>query len=153
MSEIPQTDPPLTYVSIDPGETSGWALYNEAGRCIYFGQIGEGAIGLDQFLEKLPATIRTVIYEEYRIDPKVKQGGTVGVAMQAIGVIEAWARRRMIRCVDQHRNKKNIGYKRLKITPPKNHAKSHQTDALAHGEFWLWANNIRENYAKAKENE
>ncbi len=127
------------YLAIDPGKTSGWALFASDGYLRAYGQTED----IYTFLRKIEPKPHVIIYEDYVINPKIRQGGTRPVASIAIGHIEAFAREHEIELVNQYPSIKSIGYLWAKIQPTKNHSISHQRDAIAHGTYYIINNRIR----------
>jgi len=142
--------PPIYYASFDPGYYFGWALWNEAGTLLFFGQ-EEGWEAIKFVLKALPETIKHYIAEAYRVNPNIKHGGSTVPAVRALGMISMTADLKSAAMHEQPNTKKTIGYARLKVQPPKDHSKSHFWDAIAHGEFYMFANRVRQNYAKRVE--
>lgn len=127
------------YLAIDPGKTNGWALFDTGAYLRLFGQTTD----IYEFLESIEPKPHVIIYEDYVINPRIKQGGTRPVASIAIGHIEAYSRRYEIELVKQLSSCKFSGYKWAGISETKNHNASHQRDAIAHGTYYLVKNRIR----------
>lgn len=152
----------MKYISFDPGETTGWASFDEEGRLHKAGY----SKGLDQFYDWLDShstfegcgDLNTVIIEEFRLYPwksdaqKWSQFKTVEV----IGAIKFWARsismkmfpiwniQHQIQVVEQPANIKAIGYKWAMCSPlPKSNPRNHELDAYVHGVYYLQNKAIR----------
>lgn len=141
----------MTYLAIDPGETSGWAWFDENGICrspnpgvitAGFGQI-RGQELLTYWLEELPVPPKVLIYEEYKIlgEAQIHFGKEVPT-IQNIGIIKSYAFRNDIELVKQSTDKKRLGYGWAQIKKAGNHSDSHRRDAYAHGFFYLVTHQI-----------
>jgi hypothetical protein len=96
----------VTTLSIDPGGTIGWALFDDRG-----GEIGRGKMDFETFshsihykpqlsydqIQFMPRGIARataglmideVVYESFYQDPGIKQGGSTGPAQEVIGVVK-----------------------------------------------------------------
>lgn len=130
-------------LAIDPGRTSGWAVYDGFGNTIGFGQgsIKELHTFLSNFESNYGAEPSTVVIESYRVLPTARglkaNVGTKVETAQVIGIIKSFTMGWNCTVVEQNPQDKNIGYKWLGMKAPSNHAESHQTDALAHGYYYL----------------
>lgn len=126
------------YWSFDPGKTTGYAHFDAEGKLLNLGSV----IGLDSltdYLEDIPDENipRTIIVENYMVDPNIPQGGLEVTASEAIGRISHYARIRRIPVVRQSRLIKRDAYRRAGINPPKDKKLEHQYDAYVHGNWWL----------------
>lgn len=129
-----------TFLGVDPGETTGWALTGvhmvpiiPTGKAAFMGE----AHGLDElidFLESLNPKPDIIIFERYvvtRLDTDINTGEHETI--QAIGVIKSYARRNGIPIVGQLRTVKPQGYAwHHTIRTPGAKANSHRRDAHAH---------------------
>lgn len=90
-------------LSIDPGETSGWAYQDERdnypGGIIDLGQVSNGLIGMMDLLEDWNFDLKPIDYvviEDYTIyDPKANMG-TKGITIGVKDYARAWAIRKKI---------------------------------------------------------
>lgn len=135
------------YMAFDPGKRTGWATFNADGLLFQFGTIiGEG--DLTDFLEEKVANYENLpsvfIYEDYRIDPNIPQGGTRPVASESIGIIKSFARRNKIEVVNQPNTILNTGLAWAGIRRNKGHLRDDYS-AIAHGTYYLQKNGLRNN--------
>lgn len=136
----------MTYMFLDPGETTGIATFDDSGVILYTGQVeGIPALGrlLELNFEALGSRLLAVGYEVFRVDPSAKLGGSTLPASKVIGVIEYLCEKYSIRCVPIERKFKRIGYAWSNTRPPSDHSKSHGPDARAIGEYWLRINDVK----------
>jgi hypothetical protein len=132
------------YLAIDPGETSGYALFDNEGKELYIGQFTQ-----DKQTEALSTLIHSnlkeVICEDYRNHGWQQQKRwSRNQTSKNIGAIEILCDLRGIRIELQSNTVKTIGYKWAGMPgPPSNHNISHQYDALAHGVHRLVSLGIR----------
>lgn len=125
----------MSYLALDPGKTTGYAIFDSKGEVQVIGlkDIDE----LAEWLEGLSSDITTCIYEGYRVFPHISHKYSEVIAIQAIGQIVSWATRRKIKLVKQWSSQKTDGYKLLGMKPPKKKKEEHQYDAVAHGVLYL----------------
>lgn len=126
------------YLAIDPGETSGWAKFDDKGVIIQYGQVKQE--DLHKWLDvHLTSELLAVICEEYRNYSWQKQAKwSRNQTSKNEGAIEAIASMRGVPFFLQPANIKKIGYKWAGLeAAPSNHSISHQFDAVAHGTYWL----------------
>lgn len=131
------------YLALDPGETTGWATFDEEGVVIEWGQVTQA--DLHQWLDKkITSDLRAVISEEYRIYNSRKQRQwSRNQTSKNEGAIEAISSLRGVPFYLQPANIKKIGYKWAGLgAAPSNHSISHQFDAVAHGTYWLRTHNV-----------
>lgn len=130
-------------LAVDPGETSGWAVLDGFGNTLGFGQGNERALHtfLSSFEDTYGAEPSTVIIESYKVLPTAKSlkanVGSKLITSQVIGMVRGFCLGWNCTVIMQNPQDKNIGYKWMGLKPPSNHAESHQTDALAHGYYYL----------------
>jgi len=136
----------VKYLSIDPGNSTGYALFDSAGDINDFGTLSGGRGTLYEFLHHaVPETVEVVIIEDYTLYPwkAMNQAWSKLDTVRFIGAIEFWAAERLIRVEFQPPNVKSIAYMWAGIKPPKNHALSHETDAYVHGVYYLQKAGVR----------
>ncbi len=147
------------YLAIDPGLTSGWAMFDNKGELVEMGQFkyDDGVPTLNRLLG---AKLKVVIIEDYRNHGHMQQKKwSRNETSKLIGKIETLCELHEIKVALQPNTCKPVGYKWAGIKPPSNHSISHQTDAYAHGVYWLQQNDVRpiglalrHKLAKEKEN-
>jgi hypothetical protein len=133
----------VAYIALDPGETTGWAKFNDVGEVIAYGQYTQAE--QTGWLTKNITDLKAVIIEDYRNYSWEKQKRwSRNQTSKNIGGIEMICEMRKIPYFLQPANIKSIGYKWAGLgAAPTNHSISHQFDAVAHGVYWLTIKNIR----------
>lgn len=145
----------MTYLAIDPGGTTGWALFDELGDTIGFGKVK----GHDEFLDWLESTterygkgIETLVLENYKVG---RSGGSQFThsfgdvpTLQLIGAIKRVAKKASIPIVEQTPNDMYMGLRHLGLwTRYRGGGKAlHVPDeqsALAHGVYYLTKIGVR----------
>jgi hypothetical protein len=129
------------YLGIDPGGTTGYAIFDEVGDVIDFGDIPDTEI--DDWLDALDYEIETVIIEEYRVYPHIPQVYSKMETPQTIARVKSWAHKAKVKVVEQPAQLTQIGYKYLGLKKPKKKADTHKWDAVAIGVYWLQRRGIR----------
>lgn len=128
----------VKYIAIDPGNTSGWAKFDEKGEILEFGQftLAEQNKWLD---ENITSGLTEVIIEDYmNYAWKEQKKWSKNQTSKNIGAIEMICELRGVPYYLQPANVKKIGYKFAGLgEAPSNHAISHQYDAVAHGTYRL----------------
>jgi len=129
------------YLAIDPGETSGWASFDEAGKPLDIGQI-KGRIPVYELLQQVQPKV--LIVEDFVLFPwKAKeQAFSQFETVRIIGAIELWAFAKKAVVQLQKPNVKDIGYMWAGMPKAKSHKDSHQRDAYVHGIYFLQKNGI-----------
>lgn len=136
------------YLAIDPGQTTGYALFDENGDSRFMGKIK----GEDKFLDELELIvsanqITTIILEAYRNRPGLKNSHnnwSKNETSQHIGAIKRIARKAKVEVVEQEPSPcLPIGLKFLGMSDV--YRDKHVPDevsALAHGTYYLRKNKI-----------
>lgn len=134
----------MSYIVLDPGETTGWAQFNPDGSLYSITQV-EGITELGLMLEYALTkyTVTRIIYESYKVFPWVSQGSSEVPAAQVIGIIKYLCCKYDVPGEAIDPKYKKIGYAWSGEKPPSNHAKSHGPDAKALGEYWLRKNKVK----------
>lgn len=146
------------YLFIDPGETTGWALFNKDGKTINFGQI-KGTEEFSDWLSQLDPFPDLVVYEEYRLFSHlaVQQSGSKMVTSQVVGIVKHECRRRKnVPCVAQPSSILPIAeiYAGWTLKSKGAHSKTNGYAAILHGIYFLQKNRIRPSrLEKEKKNE
>lgn len=132
-----------SYLSIDPGETIGWASFDDKGNILDFGQFRMEVFN-KEMTPLLHSDLKLVIVEDYRNHAwmQQKRWGR-NETSKVIGKIELVAELRSVPLVLQSNTNKTIGYMWAGVEPPSNHSISHKYDAYAHGVYYLQSNGIR----------
>lgn len=134
--------PEYCYLAIDPGETSGWAKFDENGDIMEMGQIKLSALG--EFNLLIHEGLEEVIVEDYRNHGyKAQKRWGRNETSKIIGRIETLCELAGVTCIKQPNTAKPMGYKYMGMEQPKNHSISHQWDAAAHGVYRLQGTGIR----------
>lgn len=146
----------IAYVAFDPGETTGYATFTAQGDVIEYGQFK--LIDQTQWLTALISNVpnlKAVITEDYRNHGWQQQKRwSRNQTSKNIGKIEIIAELRGVPCHLQANTVKAIGYRWAGMEgAPKNHAISHQFDAVAHGKYWLVQNSICSSITAIPKNE
>jgi hypothetical protein len=133
--EVPR---PAAYLALDPGEVTGWALFDEQGEILKFGQFGQGR-QTAWLTTNLTENLKAVIIEDYRnYANKRQKNWSRNQTSKNIGAIEMLCEMRSVPYFLQPANIKSIGYKWAGLVEaPSNHAISHQYDAVVHGVYFL----------------
>jgi len=133
-----------SYLAVDPGETTGWATFDEKGELLLMGQVKQ--IEFNKFFVKMlkDSSLKRVIIEEYRnYGWKQQKRWSTNQTSKNIGGLEMVCDSYDIPYTRQAASCKPAGYKWAGLEQPSNHSISHQFDAVAHGVYWLQENGIR----------
>lgn len=133
---------PTYLVSFDPGNTTGYAEFNEGGDCIVYGQLKfDDLVDYCNNLED----VKVIVCEDFKIrGPKAKSFiGSRLETVQAVGVIRAAAQRIQAEFVLQDASIKPTAQKWTQLRPVGAHSNSHWVDAFSHGAYWLIKNGKR----------
>ena len=137
--------PPNLLLAIDPGKTSGWALFRN-GVIANMGQIR----GVEEFilwLENLTneyGPIDVIVVESFVLfsGKAQHQIGSEIENVQVIGACQRWAIRN-VEFVKQPSDILEIAPTYSKMPMPKDHSKSHGPAAYNHAFYYLVTNNMR----------
>lgn len=126
------------YLAFDPGDTTGWASFDDEGNVIEKGQLNLEEL-MDKCREWRSAPIKVVIYEDFRIfrHKAQKFAGNKMVVSQTIGIILSMAREAGAKVVSQPSSIKPIAEKWTQVKPRGPHSQSHEIDAYNHGKYYL----------------
>jgi hypothetical protein len=123
-------------ISVDPGETTGIAYWENDGTFI-----SREALPQDDLLDKLETLsgVTAIVTEDYRLrqGKQMVQTGSRFVAVQIIGALKAYARRVGAKFVLQPANILTIAALHSGVKRPSNHAISHDIDAYNHGYYYF----------------
>ena len=138
------------YLAYDPGKTTGWAMFDDAGESVQYGQLS-----LDELVTHVDSmTTRSltedplvaIIVEEFKLfGHKAKhQVGSQMEASQAIGILRVLANNTGAEFVLQPPTIKAMAVKWTQLSPKGlAHAKTHWIDAFNHGAYYLIKRGIR----------
>lgn len=142
----------MNYLAIDPGNTTGWAKFDENGDTVGLGKIK----GHDEFLDWLEieviSGVKKIVLENYKVG---RSGGSQFTnsfsdvpTLQLIGAIKRVAKKANIEIIEQSPNEMYIGlrylglWERYRGGKKRVHVPDEQS-ALAHGVYWLVKHKIR----------
>lgn len=143
------------YIFIDPGESTGWAIFDDNGEQEAWGTT-RGFDGLSFWLTVniLPETsnlIKRVVVEDFKLYPWKAQAQMWSqfTTVQVIGAIKHHCLGMNIPFELVPANNKNMGFMYQGIKePPHSNPLNHQMVAAAHGVFWLTNKGIRKHKAR-----
>ena len=123
-------------ISVDPGETTGIAYWENDGTII-----SREALTQDEILDKgeTLSDVTVIVVEDYRLrqGKQMVQTGSRFVAVQIIGALKAYARRVGAKFVLQPANVLTVAALHSGVKRPSNHSKSHDIDAYNHGYYYF----------------
>lgn len=120
---------------VDPGDTTGYALFEEDGELYLKGQAD-----FDKFLDfLLKNSFDSIVVEDYRLrkGKQAQQTGSRFQAVQVIGALKYIARQEKIPFELASVQAKTLGSMYSGVKPPSNHKLSHEIDAYNIGIYWL----------------
>lgn len=130
----------MKYLALDPGGTTGYAVFNETGDLEGIGEV----FNRDELRDLLNDTKPTlVICEDWKTNPNISFGNNRMETVRIIGQIEEWCSTHNTIIVLQPNTIKSIGYRWAGKSKSKNKALSHRLDAYVHGVYYLQKNGIR----------
>lgn len=132
------------YLSVDPGITTGFAIFDEKGDLKDVGDVKESKFYEWVYNLDWPR-MQVLICEDYLLFAHKAQAQSYSrfPTVRFIGAITYAAWLAKVPIVFQKPDIKNIAYKWAGIMKPKNHDMSHQTDAFVHGVYYLQKKGIR----------
>jgi hypothetical protein len=123
-------------ISVDPGETTGIAYWENDGTFI-----SREALTQDEILDRVEtlSDVTVIVVEDYRLrqGKQMVQTGSRFVAVQIIGALKAYARRVGAKFVLQPANVLTVAALHSGVKRPSNHSKSHDIDAYNHGYYYF----------------
>jgi hypothetical protein len=124
-------------ISVDPGETTGIAFWEDDGT--FISRTTLDMEGLLEFASSDQPELKTIVCEDYRLrqGKQMVQTGSRFVAVQIIGALKALAKRSGAKFVLQPANVLTVAALHSGIKRPSNHAKSHDIDAYNHGYYYF----------------
>lgn len=129
-------------LAVDPGETSGWAVFSPEGQPLGFGQV-RGREALYDLLQEI-GPVKVVVCEDYRLfgHKAIQQSGSKMETVRVIGAIDSWAHQFGVKPFMQPSSIKSIAVKWSGLKPIGSHDNSHHVDAYNHGYYYLQKNGI-----------
>ena len=123
--------------AFDPGETTGWSVFNRLGQQSDYGQ-AKGRDELYKVLETI-GPVPHVVIEDYTLyqHKAIQQSGSKLEAVRVIGAIESWATINKSRITRQPASIKAIAQMWSGVKPKGAHSKNHHVDAFNHGYYYL----------------
>jgi len=124
-------------LSLDPGDRTGWALW-EGPRLTEWGIAGENDL-IDLFDSFSWGRVQHIIYEDWRLQKAkaTQQAGSHMLASQVIGMAKLHARQVNARPYAQEVSVITMAMLHSGIIRPRDHAKTHDIDAILHGFWWM----------------
>lgn len=128
---------PGIILGIDPGKTSGLAMFDGDGTFRFATQLDMDSI--EKFIVEYEGPVAVIVVEDFITfrQRAQQQTGSRQHASQVIGMMKVFARKKGARFVLQPAARKEEGAKLSGKKPPSNHEFSHQVDAYNHAFFWL----------------
>lgn len=130
---------------VDPGDTTGFALFRENGECLWKGQEDfEGVLNLLAGDTDIAVIATRIVVEDYRLrgGKQAQQTGSRFQAVQVIGALKYHARLKGIPLELATVQAKTLGSMYSGVKPPSDHKKSHEIDAYNIGIYWLVSKGI-----------
>lgn len=126
-------------LAVDPGDTAGYTIFTEEGKVVDSGQIKGPEDFADFCVDINDKNIGTVVVEDYRLmrHKAQQQSGSRFQAVQQIGMLKLFAKQQKAKIVLQSPDKYPIGLLLSGKEMPKDHKKSHDVVAYAHGWYYL----------------
>lgn len=130
------------YLSLDPGDTTGWASFDDKGNLI----ASDVVVGAPSFYELLDTHHPVEVFiEDYKLQPwkAMEQSWSTLDTVRLIGACEYWCFQHRVKLTYVNPRDKPIAYRYAGIAQAKNHKFSHDRDAYAHGVKVLQDRGIR----------
>lgn len=120
------------YLGVDPGDTTGWALFETPEKMLDWGHVVYDDI--EDWIAGLPEGITVVIVESFQLfgHKAVKQTGSKMKASQVFGMMKLYAKQKGAEFVEQPPTIKAFAEKQSGLKPTGAHSKSHRIDAFNH---------------------
>ena len=134
---------PNHYLSFDPGEGTGWALWSENGYLNDFGNVYDDVNGVSDLIRKIfwePSVHndpKVIIYEKWKLLKTKEFYGSTLLSPQVVGVIRAFAHLVDAELVSNETNVKSTAEKWTGLKPVGAHSTQHFVDAINHGWHYL----------------
>lgn len=132
------------YLSVDPGESTGYAAFDSKGELVDLG-ISRSPAEFVMLLHEMSEPPKVIVLEQFTLyqSKALQQSGSNMVASRVIGAVEAYALVNKCEVVYQPASIKKIAEMWTGKKPPSNHKESHNIDAYNHGMYYLIKNKIR----------
>lgn len=137
----------VKYLSLDPGNSTGWATFRVDGSAIDYGTL-KGKIDVYDLLSETVFAAPNwshIICEDFRLYPwkSTEQAWSQLDTVRIIGAIEMFAYDNKLELVLQDPSVKTIAYKYAGMEVPKKKSLTHETDAYVHGVYYLQKQGVR----------
>lgn len=140
------------YLAFDPGQTTGWCKFDNAGEVVEWGQDSFTEL-MDHCREWSKEEWDAIIYEDFVLfkHKARQQTGSRMPASQAIGIIKTLIHATGAIPIVQDASIKPIASKWTNMKAPSNHAESHWVDSFNHGAYYLIKAGIRKSYLEREQ--
>lgn len=129
------------YLALDPGESTGWATFNEDGNGNQLGT-AKGRVEVYNLLRDVNPN--TIIMEDWKTKQGAHLGGDRMETVRVIGAVEYYAYMHKCHIHEQPNTIKGIGYMWAGLEKPtSSDPMRHAKDAYVHGVHWLQKNGHR----------
>lgn len=140
-------DKPYAYVAFDPGDTSGWATFDDQGNLTGMGQFTEAEF-TEKISDLIDSSLKAVICEDYvlfkhKAMAQTNSRGRNLKTAKMVGKIELLADLKKVKFVKQESRVYPVGAMWGGFEIPSNHSISHQYCAAAHGIYYLQQAGVR----------
>lgn len=130
------------YLSLDPGEGTGWAIFSETGYLMDFGNVYDDVKGVADLFMRLRgyyagADPKVIIYEKWKLLKTKEFYGSTLLSSQVVGVIRAYAHLVGAELVSNETNIKKVAVNWTGLKPVGAHSTQHFVDAIYHGWHYL----------------
>lgn len=132
---------PAYYLSLDPGNNTGWATFDENGNSTGYGSVHDR----ESVYSTLTAVqAKALIVEDFKLYPwkSTQQAWSSLETVRVLGAIEFWAYAKQCPIHFTSPTNLKIGMMWAGLRVPKGHIPDEQS-AYAHGVWWLQKNGIR----------
>ena len=140
--EEPRSKP--EYLSLDPGNSTGWATFTSEGKLITTGTT-KGKQELYDLLRSMPRSVQAVICEDFKLYPwkSNQQAWSQLDTVRYIGAVELWCAVTNRTLILQPSSVKPVGYAWAGMRPTTRKSESHSMDAYVHGVYYLQSIGVR----------
>jgi len=128
------------YLALDPGGSTGWATFTEAGNGITMGTC-KNRDQVYTLLKNIKPSC--IIMEDWVTQQNAALGGDRLEVLRVIGAVEFYCHIRQIPLHEQPNTIKPVGYMWAGVAKARSKADSHERDAYVHGVYYLQKAGIR----------